>query len=78
MEESHGDVKNAQFIEDVHGCRSRGRLFKKLTLELKLNTVIGLHQMNHEWKTVRSTGKNIHRGRCPGINRRQATGMLML
>ena len=78
MEESHGDLKNVQFIEDVHGCRSHGRLFKKLTLEMKLNIVIGLHQMNHEWKTIRSTGKNIHRGRCPGINRRQATGMLML
>ena len=52
MEESHGEVKNVQFIEDVHGCRNHGRLFKKLTLELKLNIVIGLHQMNNEWKTI--------------------------
>lgn len=78
MEESHGDVKNVQFIEDVHGCRSHGGLFKKLTLELKLNIVIGLHQMNNEWKTIRSTGKNTHRGPCPGINRGQATSVLVL
>ena len=78
MEESHGDVKNVQFIEYVHGCRSHGRLFKKLTLELKLNIVIGLHQMNNEWKTIRSTGKNTHRGPCPGINRGQATSVLVL
>lgn len=34
--------------------------------------------MNNEWETIRQTRKNIHRGPCPGINRRQAPGMLVL
>ena len=52
MEESHGDVKMSSSLKMCMDVEIMGDFLKNLTLELKLNIVIGLHQMNNEWKTI--------------------------